>query len=147
MYFARSSRVIAAALLLSLTLSACGGGGRAAGVPALPGSTAESTLRAPEAIAPFVSVPATRGALAFTDSGRRAATAPVTVSITLRYNNQAQLDAFVADVVAMVDELEVSPVVIGAADSLRALALGAESSEVLDAVSAPSEPDDGMISL
>ncbi len=90
--------MIAAALLLSLTLSACGGGGRAAGVPALPGSTAESTLRAPEAIAPFVSVPATRGALAFTDSGRRAATAPVTVSITLRYNNQAQLDAFVADV-------------------------------------------------
>ena len=46
----------------------------------------------------MISVPKTFGALAFTDSGRRAANAPVNVSITLRYNNQAELDQFVAAV-------------------------------------------------
>jgi hypothetical protein len=38
------------------------------------------------------------GPLAFTDAGRRAANAPVSVSVTLRYNNQADLDRFVASV-------------------------------------------------
>jgi kumamolisin len=49
-------------------------------------------------VTPLVSIPKTYGALAFTDQGRRAATAPVTIAVTLRYNNQAQLDAFVAAV-------------------------------------------------
>jgi cell division septation protein DedD len=38
------------------------------------------------------------GALAFTDAGRRASTAPVAVSVTLRYNHQAELDQFVQNV-------------------------------------------------
>jgi cell division septation protein DedD len=38
------------------------------------------------------------GALAFTDTGRRAPNAPVSVSLTLKYNNQAGLDQFVAQV-------------------------------------------------
>jgi cell division septation protein DedD len=46
----------------------------------------------------MVSIPKTVGPLAYTDSGRRAANAPVSVSMTLRYNHQAELDAFVADI-------------------------------------------------
>jgi hypothetical protein len=46
----------------------------------------------------MISVPHMFGALAFTDTGRRAANAPVSVSLTLRYNNQADLDQFVAQV-------------------------------------------------
>jgi hypothetical protein len=38
------------------------------------------------------------GDLAFTDAGRRSANAPVSVSLTLKYNNQAELDQFVAQV-------------------------------------------------
>jgi hypothetical protein len=38
------------------------------------------------------------GHLAFSDLGRRASNAPVSVAVTLRYNNQAQLDQFVAAV-------------------------------------------------
>jgi hypothetical protein len=38
------------------------------------------------------------GALAFSDTGRRSPNAPVSVSLTLRYNNQAELDKFVDDV-------------------------------------------------
>ncbi|MBV9408775.1 MAG: hypothetical protein JO164_08115, partial [Candidatus Eremiobacteraeota bacterium] len=49
-------------------------------------------------LAPMIAVPKTFGALAYTDAGRRAASAPVTVSVTLRYNHQDQLDQFVADV-------------------------------------------------
>jgi Pro-kumamolisin, activation domain len=43
----------------------------------------------------MVSVPHTFGKLAFTDSGRRAANAPVGITLTLRYNDQAGLDRFV----------------------------------------------------
>jgi hypothetical protein len=46
----------------------------------------------------MVSVPKTFGALAYLDSGRRAANAPVNISLTLRYNNQDALDQFVASV-------------------------------------------------
>jgi hypothetical protein len=46
---------------------------------------------------PLLSVPRTFGALKFTDEGRRNANAPVTVTLTLRYNHQEELDRFVAD--------------------------------------------------
>jgi hypothetical protein len=44
---------------------------------------------------PLVTVPKTFGALKFTDAGRRAHNAPVGISLTLRYNNQAELDRLV----------------------------------------------------
>ncbi len=44
----------------------------------------------------MISVPQLSGALAYSDLGRRSLTAPVGVTVVLRYNNQAQLDAFVA---------------------------------------------------
>ena len=69
-------------------------------VPApLPGddSSTQSTARSSNiSAAPLISVPKTFGALAYTDTGRRAANATVNVSVTLRYNNQAELDQLVA---------------------------------------------------
>ena len=55
-------------------------------------------MRSTGSLAPLVTVPKTFGALAYLDSGRRASNAPVSISINLRYNNQAALDQFVADV-------------------------------------------------
>ena len=49
---------------------------------------------------PAISVPKLYGPLAFTDAGRRAPNAPVSVSLVLNYNNQAELDRFVAEVSA-----------------------------------------------
>jgi kumamolisin len=97
--FTRSSRVIAAVLLSSFTLAACGGGGHST-IPSTSnlGPTTQDTLRTAAAVQPFISVPSTVGRLAFQDQGRRAATAPVSIAVTLAYNNQAQLDQFVADV-------------------------------------------------
>jgi hypothetical protein len=46
---------------------------------------------------PLISVPQMRGPLAFTDAGRRPGGSPVSVSLTLRYNHQAELDQLVAD--------------------------------------------------
>ena len=43
-----------------------------------------------------ISVPMTPADLAYTDGGRRAASAPVNVAVMLRYNHQAELDALVA---------------------------------------------------
>ncbi len=87
-------------MLLALSLAACGGGHTSSVPAALPGNAAnpESTARSTTGAVPMVSVPKTFGELAYTDSGRRASNAPVNVSITLRYNNQAALDQFVADV-------------------------------------------------
>ncbi len=45
---------------------------------------------------PLISIPKTSGSLAYTDAGRRAAGAPVNVTIVLRYNHQAELDQLVA---------------------------------------------------
>lgn len=95
----RSSRVIASALGLTLSLAACGG--HTSSLPTVSGNgntNPDSTARSTSSVTPMVSVPKTFGELAYTDSGRRAASAAVNVSITLRYNNQAQLDQFVADV-------------------------------------------------
>ena len=44
----------------------------------------------------MISVPQTRGSLATSDLGRRSSNSPVNVTLVLRYNNQAQLDQFVA---------------------------------------------------
>jgi subtilase family serine protease len=88
-----SHRVMAGCVVLVMSLTACGGGSSS-----LPGS-ANSALMSQSRSAPttpMISVPQTSGALAFSDLGRRPSNAPVSVSIVLRYNNQAQLDQFVA---------------------------------------------------
>jgi cell division septation protein DedD len=101
------TRAIAATLGLTFTLTACGGGHSSSIVPVTnPGGdgtssiaqTAAQSAVATTSLAPLISVPHTYGALAFSDAGRRASNAPVSVSFTLRYNNQAELDKFVDDV-------------------------------------------------
>lgn len=97
----RFTRALALAIGLSIALTACGGQRSSlptadAGAPVGTQSIARSTEAA--TLAPVTSVPKMSGDLAFTDAGRRAPTAPVSVSLTLRYNNQAELDAFVASV-------------------------------------------------
>jgi subtilase family serine protease len=100
-------RAIALAVGLSIALSACGGQ-RSALPSADPGGAplgsqsgarlAQSAALQSATLTPVTSVPKMSGALAFTDAGRRAPSAPVNVSLTLRYNNGAELDAFVANV-------------------------------------------------
>jgi hypothetical protein len=101
----RLSRAVASALGLILALSACGGHAGSLVPATAPGndngsaqSVARSGLTPSGATMPAISVPRTSGALAYTDSGRRAPSAPVTVSLTLAYNHQAELDQFVAGV-------------------------------------------------
>jgi len=62
------------------------------------GGATESTVRTATPGKPLVSIPKLYGDLAFSDSGRRAANAPVRVSLTLRYNHQDELDQFVRTV-------------------------------------------------
>ncbi|MFY9662862.1 MAG: hypothetical protein WAK19_00275, partial [Candidatus Cybelea sp.] len=93
----KSSRPIALALGLTLTLTACGG--QSSSLPWMPtntnaGSTNESAARAAAPDKPLISIPKLSGELAYIDAGRRAANAPVRVSLTLRYNHQAELDQF-----------------------------------------------------
>jgi hypothetical protein len=95
---------------LTFALSACGGhsssllpstsdsSGAASSRSTTPTTTAALTPGG--AIAPAISVPKLYGPLAFTDAGRRAPNAPVSVSFVLNYNNQAELDRFVAEVSA-----------------------------------------------
>jgi subtilase family serine protease len=96
----RSTRFTACIVGLSLTLTACGGqnlslpwAAPANGLPAT-----ESTVRTSTPGKPLVSIPKLSGDLAYTDAGRRAGNEPVRVSVTLRYNHQAELDRFVATV-------------------------------------------------
>ena len=94
----RISRALASALGLTLFLSGCGGHSSST-TPLLPGSegqSAQSSLRgaAPSSSA-LVSVPHLAGALAYNDAGRRDPKANVSVTLTLRYNHQAELDALV----------------------------------------------------
>ncbi len=92
------SRPIALALGLTFMLTACGG--QTFSLPGMqPGPAAngaESSVRGATSGRPLISVPKLYGDLAYTDAGRRAANAPVRVSLTLRYNHQAELDRFVA---------------------------------------------------
>jgi hypothetical protein len=91
-----ASRAISSAVVLSLSLSGCGGHSSPLTPLISGGSTMRSAVQTATSLAPTISVPRTYGALAYTDMGRRAATAPVAVTITLRYNHQAELDQFVA---------------------------------------------------
>ncbi|HEX3551534.1 MAG TPA: protease pro-enzyme activation domain-containing protein [Candidatus Elarobacter sp.] len=93
-----SIRSLASALVLALTAAACGG--RGGTLPAVPsgGDGTSSASRSASTVTRTIGVPNLSGPLAFSDAGRRAANAAVTVSITLAYNNQTQLDQFVADV-------------------------------------------------
>ncbi len=92
----KSQRALAGSLILALTVTACSG--HSAALPGLSNSATSPTGAAttPTRTSPLISIPKTYGRLAFTDMGRRTATAPVNVAITLRYNNQAQLDQLVA---------------------------------------------------
>jgi cell division septation protein DedD len=102
------SRALASAVCLTFALSACGGHSSSI-LPSTAGSDATSrstpststaAISTNGAIAPAISVPKLFGPLAFTDAGRRASNAPVSVSLVLNYNNQAELDRFVAEVSA-----------------------------------------------
>jgi len=95
----RSSRATAAALGLSLALTACSGQ-QSSLLPSNPSAlTPNAVSAAPDRTAlsatPLISVPKTFGPLAFRDAGRRAHNAPVGITLTLRYNHQAELDQFV----------------------------------------------------
>ena len=97
-----SSRVVASALGLALTLTACSGGQPGSLLPPSSpsnagGPMAGTNLRAtmnPSSEAPLATAPKTFGALAFSDLGRRDPHAMVRVALTLRYEHQAELDRF-----------------------------------------------------
>lgn len=93
------SRVVASALIASLAMTACGGHGSSIPSAGSTGNTPSDTLRSIAAqTAPMISVPKTFGELSFSDSGRRAPSAPVRIAVTLRYNNQQALDTLVAGI-------------------------------------------------
>ncbi len=88
-----STRLIALLPALGLALSACGGHSSMPPVNGLANQSnpaSSSTTRATAG-----AVPQTSGALSFRDLGRRAANAPVTITVTLRYSHQAELDQLV----------------------------------------------------
>ncbi len=94
----RSSRAIASLVVLSLSLSACGGHSTPfSSLPnTLQSSDSRQSLQATSASTPLISIPKTWGKLAYTDVGRRPSNAPVNVAITLRYNHQSELEQFIA---------------------------------------------------
>ena len=108
----RISRVTAAVLGLSLTLSACSGGRNGSLLPS-PGTGAgdqgslssapvksdlsTAPVKSDLSASPMITVPQTFGKLAFTDAGRRNGKAAASVVLTLRYNHQQELDRFVAE--------------------------------------------------
>jgi hypothetical protein len=104
------SRALASAVCLTFALSACGGHSSSL-LPSTSDSSSDAISRSTPstttaaltpagAIVPAIAVPKLYGPLAFTDAGRRAPSAPVSVSLVLNYNNQAELDRFVAEVSA-----------------------------------------------
>ncbi len=93
-----SSRVIASALGLALALTACGG--HNSSLPGLPGNGAgsvQSPTNSTLSDNPLISIPKLSGDLAYTDVGRHPANQRVRISITLRYNHQAELDRLIAN--------------------------------------------------
>ena len=88
-----SQRVLAGSLGLALVVTACSGHSTLPGVGTPDAGPMNVTSGK---LTPAISVPQTSGALAFSDLGRRSSNLPVNVTIMLRYNNQAQLDALVA---------------------------------------------------
>ena len=99
-YMRSSARAIGSILGFSLALTACGG--QNASLPGVAtgsnGLAPESSVRTASANQPLIAIPRLSGTLAYTDVGRRPANSPVRVSLTLRYNHQAELDRFVASV-------------------------------------------------
>ena len=94
----RSTRAMASALGLTLALTACGG--HVSSLPEISGAGAGTTPSATSSSLsdkPLTSIPKLYGELAYTDAGRRPAKAPVRISLTLRYNHQAELDRLVAN--------------------------------------------------
>src|SRR5579862_1389792 len=96
LYFARSRmqlsyQALAGTIVLAMSLSACGGGGGSSALPNLAQTQSLNSSNTPQ-----ISVPMTRGALAFADMGHRAANSPVSIAVVLKYNNQEQLDALIA---------------------------------------------------
>ena len=94
----RSSRLIASTVGLALTLTACGG--QNSSLPGLVSGnrvSTDSSVRTSAPDKPVISIPKLYGDLAYTDAGKRPAKEAVRVSLTLRYNHQAELDAFVAN--------------------------------------------------
>ncbi len=89
-----SHRVLAGCVVLVMSLTACGGG--SSSIPGAGASNALPSQNQSAPSAPLISVPQTSGSLAVTDIGRRPANSPVRITLTLRYNNQAQLDQYVA---------------------------------------------------
>ena len=89
-----SHRVLAGCVVLVMSLTACGGG--SSSIPGAGASNALPSQNQAGPSAPLISVPQTSGSLAVTDLGRRPTNSAVSITLTLRYNNQAQLDAFVA---------------------------------------------------
>jgi kumamolisin len=84
--------------VLGLSLSACGG--HSSTIPntvSNTGASGNQSLARSATAAPQISIPQTHGALAYTDAGRRAATAPVNVAIVLRYNHEAELEQLIAN--------------------------------------------------
>lgn len=90
-----SPRAAASVLVLALALSACGSHSTLPANPSPSNAHSESSSAA-SASAPLISVPRTYGTLAYKDEGRRPSDAPVSVTLTLRYNHQAELDRFVS---------------------------------------------------
>jgi subtilase family serine protease len=94
----RLPRLIASAVGLALTLTACGG--QNASLPGLVSGnriSTDSSVRSSTPDKPVISIPKLYGDLAYTDAGKRPGNSVVRVSLTLRYNHQAELDAFVAN--------------------------------------------------
>src|SRR5438270_7150228 len=90
-------RAAASLLVLSLALSACGGhSSLPTTLPSDSNSQQKSAAGVTRTVPPQISVPRTSGKLAYTDLGRRAANAPVRVSLTLNYNHEAELEQFIA---------------------------------------------------
>ena len=93
-------RVVATALCVVMSLTACGGHSSVPPINSGPTTQSNNGSAAPESVAHAAigAVPHLRGIFAVTgDNGRMTANAPVRVAVTLNYNDQAQLDQLVRD--------------------------------------------------
>jgi cell division septation protein DedD len=90
-----SLRAAASLLAVTFAVSACGGHGSSSLVPTTPGGTSPSDL-GPK-VTQVASVPRPAGMFAISDAGERGANAATHITVTLAYNNKAQLDQLVKD--------------------------------------------------
>jgi len=89
-----SLRAAASLLAVTLAVSACGGHGGSSLVPSTSGTDSGSLAPAIQQIA---SPPRPVGIFAASDAGQRTASDATKITVTLAYNNQAQLDRLVKD--------------------------------------------------